>query len=1080
MSCMAFFRLGQKKRRFDAGRAVGWTLVSVIIFIGSITAMHAQSPTEALFQAVEINDLTALEAAIDAGADLAAINEDGMTPADVAVDLGHFRAAHLLLARRIEGRNGRPRVTQKGREAVIAPRAQLQNPDIPATPVTPEPNPLLAEIVPPARPAPPSVTSQGPDTTETPIVESSPPPVMPTPRTVEELPATPASPPGSPADTPPEEEGLFTGLWEGVKDIVTLGGLIGGADAPATTTPPAEESSQQPALSSPADRFFSRPEDQSDGAAGRMVDRMRDMVGPDQTAENEFGLPELPVVPPLSPSDVSEVPELPPLIQPPQSAPTDLADVGVDVPGLVTPIDEGARQGSPADSLEIPGLPTGIDAPPSDLGVDVPGVVEGIETPASPNLDIPGLPPELGIPGLAAPADTPNLTDEVPGIIPPPSPNFADIPGLEALPGSVTGELRRPDGLIQPEDTSVLPPPGTSAALESRLRRIDDILNREPAAVRNRFTTRPNGDDTAVPPIRTAPPKPEVRTETVRGPTGQRETSTLGITAPRDPEAILRETRQNQTETRRVVQPVPPGPSPTPERLGHQLRPPAKGITTRDEPVTRLADRLANITERPYQDDDIHGLPIVRPSVDGTSPPRADIAVTELQENRQEQTDAQIHALARFFRGDQEEIAGMQPPERSIASEPLPRVIDNLIPENDPARGRVVDDRILDLSQVEPSQSDASLGTQADGRLNEQFLDRLTSVLGPTPRGPSAPSIGVQNGQTGIDLPALDIPEDQIVPKPRPDIPDPWTMTVERTDPSGDGRTLGVTSISPNDGSEIGRDDGTVQSMVGRIRQLLVGPEDTAARTDDLDTLDDLERQQTAEELLSEALRDGAPMALPDQSQWSVTEVDPASAPPGVPPRPRPGALTRTSLQDVVLSIGESVTLENTLPPQQDGLDPTNECIKKNRGTTLFCVESVDWPADLRQAFSVPTILYTGPMAITRYDQGLPSRFHALFDANEFEDVVAYFQARYGEPTEIWKRSIAPLAQPRMDNPTVTWRSRSSRDNVISVLEIRKFDDTRGGFPDTTRGAVMLYHHNAASIFPQVSSHELMRLRRTR
>ena len=39
-----------------------------------------------------------------------------------------------------------------------------------------------------------------------------------------------------------------------------------------------------------------------------------------------------------------------------------------------------------------------------------------------------------------------------------------------------------------------------------------------------------------------------------------------------------------------------------------------------------------------------------------------------------------------------------------------------------------------------------------------------------------------------------------------------------------------------------------------------------------------------------------------------------------------------------------------------------------------------------------------------------------------------------------------------MDNPTVTWRSRDSRINVISVLELRKFVDSRGGFPDTNRG----------------------------
>ena len=65
-----------------------------------------------------------------------------------------------------------------------------------------------------------------------------------------------------------------------------------------------------------------------------------------------------------------------------------------------------------------------------------------------------------------------------------------------------------------------------------------------------------------------------------------------------------------------------------------------------------------------------------------------------------------------------------------------------------------------------------------------------------------------------------------------------------------------------------------------------------------------------------------------------------------------------------------------------------------------------------------------------------------------------------------------------MDNPTVTWRSRDTRTNAITVLEVRKFDDSRGGFPDTNRGAVMLYYLNAPSIFPQVSSHELMRLRR--
>jgi len=43
--------------------------------------------------------------------------------------------------------------------------------------------------------------------------------------------------------------------------------------------------------------------------------------------------------------------------------------------------------------------------------------------------------------------------------------------------------------------------------------------------------------------------------------------------------------------------------------------------------------------------------------------------------------------------------------------------------------------------------------------------------------------------------------------------------------------------------------------------------------------------------------------------------------------------------------------------------------------------------------------------------------------------------------------------------------------SVITVLEIRKFDDSRGGFPDTNHGAVMLYLANSPPILPQVSSH---------
>ncbi|MEX2312221.1 MAG: hypothetical protein WD624_07150, partial [Rhodospirillales bacterium] len=543
----------------------------------------------------------------------------------------------------------------------------------------------------------------------------------------------------------------------------------------------------------------------------------------------------------------------------------------------------------------------------------------------------------------------------------------------------------------------------------------------------------------------------------------------------RESEAVLRERAIHQNKNDRTVVNVPRPLRPS----GHQLPAPDKAITARQEPASRMFERFSNMAGNVEQEEDIHGLPITRPPLGKTVPPGKKVVVQDLPEKRRADADGKITALARFFRGDQEEEAGMKAPKLEVAREPLPRVIDNMVPENDPARKRIVDDRMLDLSGVElrPESDGQSGATRTrDTRLDKNFADRLTTVLGPARQQPKDPTAPVpEPGKIGLG--DLNIPADQQIKPALPQIPDPWTMTVEKNNPQGETQTLGVTAISPVDGSEMATDKGVVSEMVGRIRQLLSGPkdEDKGPR---VDTLDEKDRQAAAERLLSDALRDGAPTALPDQGQWPVTEIESLNAPPGVPPAPRPGVLTRTSLEDVVLSMGESVTLENTLPPQQEGIDPLNACVKKNRGTTLFCVEPIDWPAELRPAFVVPTILYTGPMAITRYDQGSPTRFHSLFDSEQFEQVIAYYQVRFGEPTEIWKRSIAPLAKPRMDNPTVTWRSRDKRTNVISVLEVRKFDDSRGGFPDINRGAVMLYHHNAPSIFPQVSSHELMRLRR--
>ncbi len=1066
-------------------------LLTIVLVIPS--AINAQTPTEALFQAVELNDIAAVELAIDNGADLAVKSPSGMTPADVAVDLGHFRIAHLLLAKRTSAPPS-TRVTDNAKQALTSPRSRIAAPRTSSSQSSSQAPSQLSRVTPPVKPTPPPLIAQPepadpvqvtpPQSVETPSgIDATPRPddeiASSTP--TEDVPMAPM-----PEAAPADDGGVLDGLWSGIKSVATLGGLFGGDEEATADGTSDKYVARDPNKFSPADRFSKGSEapggvTQRGSSAGRMVDRLTGIVDGDKVLENEFGLPTEPVLPPNRSADGNtDLAELTPPV-----APLDESfDTEITLPPGVLSITDDP----PIDNIQVPGSAGDVTLPPlaapqfgDGIAAEIPGVVQPIgpgDTPSD-EIDIPGLPAGFEIPGLAAPAD------EVPGIIAPPGDDLAfEIPGLppglEPLPGSDTGALRRPGGLVTPSDPNVLPPPA-SGSLQERLARIDSILNREPEqSARGRARLNPRGTDPITRQPRPAPGSPNDGLRT--GPLG-----TPNSVIVRDPEAILRGARERaavsmgrspNTEVSGLAAKarVPKKPIPS----GHQLQPSTDGITVRQAPSTRFIDRLAQISRHPYPKDDIHGLPLANKTPKGTTPSRKDIKVEDVYDQGKEKADDRIYKLARFFRGNQEEVSGMQPPERmTVEAEPLPRVIDNMIPENDPARNRVVDDSALDLSGVErtaPNLRQERPVTRAPSdSLDPNFMDRLTTVLQPRDQPSATATKPVPPGQIGLN--ELDLQPGQLVPIPKPDLPDPWTMTVEKTDQAGDSTTLGVTAISPTDGSIITGEDDVVNQMVGRIRELLVGPRETADGTS-IGNLDESERQSTAEKLLSEALRDGTPAALPDAGAWQVTEVEARNALPGVPPKSRPGALTRTSLENIILSLGESVTLENTLPPQQGGVDPLNECVKKNRGTTLFCVEPIDWPQDLRATFLIPTILYTGPMAITRYDQGQPSRFHTLFDSNEFEKVVAYYQSRYGEPTEIWKRSIAPLAQPRTDNPTVTWRSRDTSSNVISVLEIRKFDDTRGGFPDTNRGAAMLYQLNAPTIFPQVSSHELMRLRR--
>ncbi len=131
-----------------------------------------------------------------------------------------------------------------------------------------------------------------------------------------------------------------------------------------------------------------------------------------------------------------------------------------------------------------------------------------------------------------------------------------------------------------------------------------------------------------------------------------------------------------------------------------------------------------------------------------------------------------------------------------------------------------------------------------------------------------------------------------------------------------------------------------------RLERLSLEPEEQLAQT---------EKKAAAKD--SRAAEPESEERMP--KYWPVTEIETAEAP-ALSVKRRRTPLLKTSLNGVTLSLGRSVTLENSYPPGEGGFDPHNRCVKKNRGTTLFCLETVDWPEAMQSDFLVPTILYTG------------------------------------------------------------------------------------------------------------------------
>jgi hypothetical protein len=207
---------------------------------------------------------------------------------------------------------------------------------------------------------------------------------------------------------------------------------------------------------------------------------------------------------------------------------------------------------------------------------------------------------------------------------------------------------------------------------------------------------------------------------------------------------------------------------------------------------------------------------------------------------------------------------------------------------------------------------------------------------------------------------------------------------------------------------------------------------------------------------------------------WQVTDVQVAGLSAPQQGEPLQAFPPQAALTGVRLALGNSVRLGVLPRGRRDDPDFRRRCVEKKRRTVVFCIVPVDWPEELKPYFQVSSVMYDGAKAIARYDDERATFYHTLFPSPSFDKIVAHYRGRLGLPTESWVRRMVVMAAAARPNPTVLWRSVEPATNLITTLEIRKYDDARGGFPDTKRGVVLLYHTWSSPIFPEVSHLELM------
>lgn len=151
-------------------------------------------------------------------------------------------------------------------------------------------------------------------------------------------------------------------------------------------------------------------------------------------------------------------------------------------------------------------------------------------------------------------------------------------------------------------------------------------------------------------------------------------------------------------------------------------------------------------------------------------------------------------------------------------------------------------------------------------------------------------------------------------------------------------------------------------------------------------------------------------------------------------------------------------------------------CVEK-RSAVSFCVEPVDWPGGLSEAFTVSTVMYQGSQAIVRYEGGQATSAYALFEGEAFPAVSAWSRQAFGAPASTTSQNISVPGEPTAVNDIAVWRGTDPATGRSTTVEVRAMDNVRNAFPDRRYGVIRVFQDDTEPIFPQLSTMDLMVLR---